>query len=203
MTQPIYCFGKINPFLLKFIKVISRVVLSPFFKIRINGLENIPEKGSFILLPKHQRWEDIPILGISINRSLYYMAKQELFGNFFSKRFISSLGGIPLDRTKPTKSRKSLELMIELINRGEGVVIFPEGTYYKGRIGKVRKGLIRIILSHCNVCFIPVGIEYSKSSGRTLARIEIGSQVFGDSFDKDVVLLSDYLMSEIARFSGL
>ncbi|MGD9159322.1 MAG: hypothetical protein PVG39_12995 [Desulfobacteraceae bacterium] len=47
------------------VKLTSGTILSPFFKIDIRGIDNIPEKESFVLLPGHQRREDIPLIAIS------------------------------------------------------------------------------------------------------------------------------------------
>ena len=68
----------------------------------------MPEKGPFILLPKHQRWEDIPIIDLALQKPLYYIAKYELFNNVLFRWFITSAGGIPLNRERPMESRRSL-----------------------------------------------------------------------------------------------
>lgn len=91
-----------NRLAVSIVKLASRAVLSPFFKINVRGIDNIPEKESFVLLTKHQRWEDIPLIAISIKRPLYFIAKKELFDSGFSKRFFAMLGGLPLDRNSPT-----------------------------------------------------------------------------------------------------
>jgi 1-acyl-sn-glycerol-3-phosphate acyltransferase len=185
----------------RIIRVITKVAFYPFFSIKIKGMENIPRKGSFILLPKHQRWEDIPLIGISIGRPLYYMAKHELFNNRISSWFISSLGGLPLNRTRPASSRKSMEWMIELVKKGEGVVIFPEGTYYKERMGPGHRGLIRMILSRLETVLIPVGIRYMKDRPRTPVRIGIGRPLCGGP-SSNIYEITDHVMKEIADLSG-
>jgi 1-acyl-sn-glycerol-3-phosphate acyltransferase len=194
--------GERRRILLDIIKVAAGFSFYPFFKIQVAGLENIPQRGPFILLPKHQRWEDIPILGISIKRPLYYIAKHELFKNYLSRWFISSLGGLPLDRRYPSKSRGSLETMIGLLRKGEGVVIFPEGTYSRGKMGSGHIGLIRMVFSRFSIPFIPVGIRYSIKAWRTQVKILIGMPVYVDPA-RGVNDLYDNIMKEIARLSGL
>ena len=93
--MPTSIFPERNSLAVSIVKLTSRAVLSRFFKINIRGIENIPANKSFVLLPKHQRWEDIPLIAISIERPLYFVAKQELFNNFLSKRLIAMLGGLP------------------------------------------------------------------------------------------------------------
>ncbi len=191
-----------SPFAVGLIRFASRVALCPFFNIQIAGLQNIPGKGSFILLPKHQRWEDTPILAITIKRPLYYIAKIELFNNPISGWFISSIGGIPLNRRRPTRSRHSFGAMLRLLEKGEGIVIFPEGTYFKERMGPGHSGLIRMIFSHLDTNFLPVGIRYIKGRGRILVKLSIGKSVRNESYG-DAQEITDYIMKEIARLSGL
>lgn len=199
MSTPI-C--KRSPFFYSFIRTLSRFVLFPGFRIQTEGLENLPAKGPFVLLPKHQRWEDIPLLAIAIPRPLYYIAKHELFMNRASNRFISSLGGIPLNRKEPLKSRYSMRYMMELLGKGEVIVVFPEGTYYRDLVGRGQTGLIRMILPRYSLPFIPVGINYSARKGRKPVRIRVGRSVFGDSTVNPREFI-DSIMKEIGRLSDL
>ncbi|MBW1900782.1 MAG: 1-acyl-sn-glycerol-3-phosphate acyltransferase [Deltaproteobacteria bacterium] len=180
----------------------GRIVLFPFFCLKIEGAENIPRKSAFVLLPKHQRWEDIPLVSLASPRPLYFVAKFELFKNPISSWFLKSVGGIPLNRQRPVESRNSLNLVIELLRRGEGIVVFPEGTYYKNRMGRGHSGLVRLILSRLSPPFIPVGVNYSRRGRRALVRIRFGEAFYADSEVSASVIL-DLMMKEIARLSGL
>ena len=184
------------------VKLISKAVLSPFFKSNIRGINNIPQKGSFVLLPKHNRWEDIPLIAISVQRPLYFVAKQELFNNSISRKLFAMLGGLPLDRSRPVRSRDTLMRVMQKINDGEGVVIFPEGTYYKNHIGPGHAGLIKMVHSNINTVFIPVGIKYAGTRLRKTIRIIFGNPVKNDYFKKPEELFA-FIMKEIAGLSGL
>lgn len=186
----------------RIIKLLARVLLKPFFRIEVSGAENLPVDRAFILLAKHQRWVDIPLLGIATPRPLYYIAKYELFENALSSWFCSALGGIPLNRQRPLESRRSLNATIELLEKGEGVVIFPEGTYYPGQMGPGQIGMVKFVLSRLKLPFIPVGINYTTRSWRVPVRIH-----FGKALNPESALPLDnffsHLMAEIAHLSGL
>lgn len=184
------------------IRTVSRILLSPFFCLETEGIENLPQKSAFVLLPKHQRWEDIPLVGLATPRPLYYIAKYELFKNPISSGFFKSLGGIPLNRQHPVESRHSIRSVIELLRKGEGVVVFPEGTYYRNRMGLGHKGMVRLILSRLSLPFIPVGVNYSRRGWRTLVRIKFGKASYADS-EMAVSAFHDFMMKEIAELSGL
>lgn len=177
MTPPV---RERNNAIVWFTKHLSKLCLTPFFRIKTEGLENVSKQRSFILTPKHQRWEDIPLLSIATPRPLYYIAKKELFINPFTGWVLSSLGGIPLSRSRPMESRESFKVMMERLREGEGVVIFPEGTYFKDRVGPGHSGMIKMIRSRIRIPFIPVGINYARTGSPTLVRIHFGKPVKDD-----------------------
>ncbi len=186
----------------RIVKAASKIVLAPFFRLEIEGTGKLPRNSAFILLPKHQRWADIPLVSLAVSRPLYYVAKYELFRNPISCCFLKSLGGISLHREKPLKSRHSLHTVIELLKEGEGVVVFPEGTYFKNAMGPGHPGMIRLILSRLDLPFFPVGIRYSSGGWRTLVRIRLGNAFYADSA-KPVDEFVDLMMNDLSRLSGL
>jgi 1-acyl-sn-glycerol-3-phosphate acyltransferase len=153
-------------------------------------------------LSKHQRWEDIPLLGLATPRPLYYIAKYELFKNVLSNWFFNSLGGIPINRQRPLESRRFLQATIELLKKGEGFVIFPEGTYYRNKMGPGQSGMVRFVLSRLTLPFIPVGINYATGRWRTRVCIH-----FGKAFHAEPALPASIfvnrMMKQIAALSGL
>jgi len=192
----------INPFFYSIVRVAARIVLAPFFAYRVEGRENVPWKSSFILLPKHQRWEDIPLLGLASPIPFYYVAKKELFMNRLSNWFMTSLGGIPLDRDRPLTSRNSIETVVGLLKGKAGVVVFPEGTYYKDAMGSGHVGLIRLIRGRMDVPFIPTGIRYSGEGMRKLVEIKFGNALHWESSTEPEVFL-EAAMQQIRILSGL
>ncbi|MDB4444099.1 1-acyl-sn-glycerol-3-phosphate acyltransferase [bacterium] len=183
-------------------RILAHIFLSPFFRIRTSGLEHLPKHRAFILLPKHQRWEDIPLLSIATPRYLYYIAKYELFANPVLGRFLFAVGGLPLNRTRPLESRQSLKVMVRYLKNGEVIVIFPEGTYFKDRVGAGHMGVIRLVRSRSRFLFIPVGIKYTKKFVRRHVQINFGEPIH----DEPTIRAEDLLhriMTEIARLSDL
>jgi 1-acyl-sn-glycerol-3-phosphate acyltransferase len=191
-----------NDLFLRFFKLFTKALLKPFFRIEVVGAEHLPGDCAFVLLSKHQRWEDIPLLGLATPRPLYYIAKYELFKNVFGSWFFHSLGGIPINRQRPLESRRFLQATIELLKKGEGFVIFPEGTYYRNKMGPGQIGMVRFVLSRLTLPFIPVGINYATGRWRTRVRIH-----YGNAFHAEPALPAnlfvDRMMRQIADLSGL
>lgn len=200
--QESWSFTKRRNWLFWATKMAGRVFLHLFFHLETLGRENLPKESAFVLLAKHQRWEDIPLLGLATPRALYYVAKYELFKNPLSNWFLGSLGGIPLNRQRPVASRRSLGAIIEYLKRGEGVVVFPEGTYYRNKMGPGRHGILRLVSSRVALPYIPVGIHYSEGGYRTRVKIHFGIPAFGDP-SIDVSGFLNQMMKEIAYLSEL
>jgi 1-acyl-sn-glycerol-3-phosphate acyltransferase len=191
-----------NEWVFHIIKFLARIILTPFFHIQVTGSENLPLNRAFILLVKHQRWEDIPLLSLATPRPLCYIAKYELFKNVLSNWFFNALGGVPINRQRPLESRRFLQATIELLEKGEGVVIFPEGTYYRNKMGPGQTGMVRFVLSRLALPFVPVGINYSAPGGRILVRINFGKPFYANStLSADTFV--DSMMEKIAQLSGL
>ena len=183
------------------VKLILKILLFPFFRLEVSGLQNLPRDSAFILLPKHQRWEDIPFTGFAVRRQLYFVGKQELFKNRFTDRFFKAIGGIPLNRLKPIESRRYLLASIRMLEKGEGLVVYPEGTYFRKRMGPGHTGMLRFILARLSLPLIPVGIRYCLAGWRIHVRVAIGRVTYQRPFEPADRLLVR-LMGEMAALSG-
>ncbi|SPD74885.1 Acyltransferase [uncultured Desulfobacterium sp.] len=195
--------GDRKDWLIRLSRIMAGAFFMPLFRLETEGVEHIPENGPFVLLPKHQRWEDVPIVGLATPRPLYFVAKNELFSNPFNAWFFRSLGGIPLNRQRPIESRQYLNAVVDQLMSGEGVVLFPEGTYFRERMGPGRTGLIRLILTRFSPPFIPIGLRYIRIGlMKTEVRVNFGRRVFSDT-EEPVNIFVDRVMKEIARLSGI
>ncbi len=183
-------------------RLLAGVVLKPFFRLTVSGTGNLPTEGGYVLLPKHQRWEDIPLLGLACPHPLYYVAKHELFASRPGSWFLKSLGGVPLHRANPLKTKRYLRDLIRLMSEGNPVAVFPEGTYYAGTVGRGQTGLVRFILKRCSPLFVPVGIAYAGGRGAYQVKIRFGRGCrVADAAQVDAFMA--HMMRRIADLSGL
>jgi 1-acyl-sn-glycerol-3-phosphate acyltransferase len=106
-----------------------RILLSPvlrlWFRVRISGSEQIPERGAAIIAPNHKSFLDAFFVGIATRRQVRYMAKSELFKGPLGWLLIR-LGAFPVIRGEADAD--ALESARLLLEQGEVLVIFPEGT---------------------------------------------------------------------------
>lgn len=127
----------------------ARTVLYPFFRwlspVKIYGRENIPEKGPFILCSNHTSMSD-PFFAMTIlNRQVFFMAKVELFKNWFVRFVISHIGVFSVDRGKGDMN--AINHAEDLIKDGKILGIYPEGTRHKeGPPHKAKSGIAYIAM---------------------------------------------------------
>ena len=163
---------KINP-VLGFIAmfVTQDVVLRFFFrkkKILKNGF-SIPINSSIIVAPTHRsRWDGL-ILTMAMGRRVtkkdcrFMVTKSEMRG--IQGWFLKRLGCFSINQLSPSLS--ALRYAIDLIEKGEQLVVFPEGKI--NRYGKklvLKEGLYRLARlaskKTTSIIIIPIGIAYSK-----------------------------------------
>ena len=183
------------------------LILGRRFVLKVEGLEFLPAQGPMIICPKHQRWEDIPMVGIAVPRCLHYIAKVELFRRPLQREFLSALGGVPVDRDRPRATLSSFKRLLPLLRDQAAIVLFPEGTYIRDGVGAGKHRLIQMLLRFQGqrgvglLSFGPVGLRYEKSADGYQVFLRLGPPLRAAQASQ-AKALTDTLMAEIARLSG-
>ena len=139
---------------------VGQVVLGiPLFlltRFQINGRENIPKQGPLLVIANHLSLADPPLLGISLERKLTFMAKKQLFRFRPIGYLIRSLGAFPVHRGQ--LDRQAIRQAHQVFANGLALVMFPEGM--RSRDGRLRPAFpgSALIALHCGVSILPVGI---------------------------------------------
>ena len=127
--------------------VIGRTLLMPIFKLlffyKINGKENVPDDGPYIICSNHLSNCDPVFLAITQKRQIYYMAKIELFKNPVMGWLYRHLGAFPVQRG--AGDGKAINEAENIVRDGKLLGIFIEGTRSKtGELGRAHAGAILI-----------------------------------------------------------
>ena len=101
-------------------------VLHTYFRIRIYGVEKVPQSGGLIAVSNHASYLDPPLLSNCVRRPVAFMAKEELFKTPGLKQAIELYGAYPVKRS--TGDRAALRAAIEAIESGWIAAIFLQGT---------------------------------------------------------------------------
>ena len=117
------------------------------FKIRVEGIENLPADGPVILASNHLSFSDSIFLPLMVKRKVTFVAKAEYFEQRRTAWFFRSMGQIPIKRGGGAASLRALESAKEVLDHGAIFGIYPEGTRSPdGRLYKGRTGVARLAL---------------------------------------------------------
>lgn len=130
-----------------------------WMRLTVEGRENIPATGAFILAPVHRSNLDTPIASICTKRRLRYMGKDSLWKHQPARWLLSALGGFPVDRA--AADREAITRSIDLASR-EPLVLFPEGERKSGSVVQPLKDGAVFIAAKAGVPIVPVGIGGSE-----------------------------------------
>jgi len=101
-----------------------------WFRIEIQGREHLPAEGAYVVSPIHRSNLDTPVLSAITTRRLRYMGKESLWRSRALGWLLTALGGFPVQRG--TADREALKAGLACLERGEPLVMFPEGTRQVG-----------------------------------------------------------------------
>ena len=138
------------------------------FKLKVEGIENLPVKKPYIITPNHASYIDgfavAAALPMSIFKQLYILGLQKYFRGPL-KYFAKLAHVIPIDRE--TYLHKAIQISFYVLKNGKSLLIFPEGSRsFDGEIMEFKKG-VGILALEFNAPLIPT---YIKGSFEVLAR---------------------------------
>jgi 1-acyl-sn-glycerol-3-phosphate acyltransferase len=93
-----------------------------------------------ILASNHLSFLDPPLVGSPVARMCRFLARSTLFKNRLFGRYLLSLGVVPVDRDGGGPA--GLKTALRLLEEGQALVLFPEGTRSAdGRLQPARPGI--------------------------------------------------------------
>ena len=148
----------------RFVRAADRLVCAKvLFRIEVHGRENIPATGAFVLAPgAHRSNIETFVVSVVTKRRMRFMGKDTLWKHPAPDWFFSSLGGFPIHRDGA--DREALSQTLDLLEQGEPVVMFPEGTRRTGPTidpEHMRDG-VAYVASRAQIPIVPVGIGGSE-----------------------------------------
>lgn len=150
---------------LVFYRVVRAVVVGfsrLFWRLTIEGVEHVPTKGAFVLSPVHRSNIDTLVVAAVTKRRLRFMGKHSLWKIGPIGKVLSALGGFPVHRG--TADREALRRCIDVVQAGEPLVVFPEGTRQSGpQVQPLFEGAA-YIATRTGVPVVPVGIGGSEAA---------------------------------------
>jgi 1-acyl-sn-glycerol-3-phosphate acyltransferase len=186
------------------ISLLSNIAL----RRRVVGKHNVP-RGACIIVANHVNLLDSPIIGVSLRRRAYFLAKEELFRSPVFGWLARHFGAFPV--AKGRLNRQAGRKSLELLSRGQAIIIYPEGRRSNdGRLGRAYPGAV-LLAAKTGAPILPVGITGTRQLiGKWwFLRRPVITLNIGESFElppinskmdrQSTARLCDEVMSHIAR----
>ncbi len=149
--------------LYSFLTCLAKVLLRIFFRLKIVGAENIPQKEGCIIVSNHVSFLDPIVIAAVCFRKINFLARESLFKNYFFGKLLRSVNVIPLVRN--SSDFKALKRALNNLKEGGVTALFPQGT--RGGNWQRIKGGAGFLAQQANVCIIPA---YIKGTDKALPR---------------------------------
>ena len=150
-------------------KICGNIFCWVFFRLKVDGIENIPRRGAVILAANHISWLDPPLVALKVPRKVAFVSKTTFHKNFLTRPIIKSIGIIPLRQHNGTVGMLST---IKSLRKGIPLVIFPEGTRnYSGKQFLPASPGVSLLAEGAKAPVVPIYIEGTDKALPKRARI--------------------------------
>ncbi len=180
----------------------------PGVKVRIEGVENIDSRHTYIFASNHASQYDIFSFQGYFPHDFRWIAKKELFKLPLFGRAMHRIGYIPMDRSHGREALKSLDQASKCIAGGKSVLIFPEGTRSpSGHLQPFKGGAVLLAIK-AKVPIVPMAFNGSYEvlpKGRLIPRkgeivLRIGTPISTEQFkSSDKQHLAETLQLAVAK----
>ena len=133
---------------------LAQIVILPLFNafvtMRLKPGSTLPTEGPFIVAPNHYSEIDPVVMGVAVwklGRTPRFLAKASLFRIPVLGFYLRKTGQIPVERE--ARGNSAIDAAHQLMNSGQGVIVYPEGTLtrqpelwpMRGKSGAIRMAL--------------------------------------------------------------
>jgi len=119
-------------------KILFGALAKVLFRLKVEGLENLPKEGGFILAANHASSLDPFIIIAAIPRYMRWLVIYEYYDLWYLRRLLRWMGLIRVENSLPREAFRTLL-------QGGIVGLFPEGRRtWDGRLGRARRGAVSL-----------------------------------------------------------
>ncbi len=141
----IYIYTLVPEFLMRFL---SWILVNTLYRIRLDGIDRIPDEGPALLVCNHVSFMDALIIGGSVRRPVRFVMYYKIFNIPLLSFIFRTAKAIPIAGYKenPELLAKAFEEVDKELAEGNLVCIFPEGGLTKdGEIAEFKSGVEKIL----------------------------------------------------------
>lgn len=140
------------------LRFVARPTLRLLYGARIDGAHHVPAEGGAIISPNHRSFFDSPLVMAMCPRPVVFLGKAEYMDRWTTRFLFPAAGMVPIKRTGAKSSMAALETAAGLLDDGNLVGIYPEGTRTRdGLLHRGHTGVAHLAMM-TGAPIIPVGI---------------------------------------------
>ena len=149
-----------KPIALPLLFLLTRVFRVGFTRVRVSGLEHLPQNGAFLICPNHQSFLDPVFVGsvlpYRVFKNLFSVGAVEYFETPFTMWVARTVNCVPVD--PDSNLVPAMQAGAFGLTHGKTLVLFPEGERsIDGSVKKFKKGG-PILARHLQVPIVPVAL---------------------------------------------
>ncbi len=133
------------------------VIYDMCFRGEVEGLENLPKNGAFLIASNHASHLDPPIVGGQVSRQMCFFARKTLWKPGIASWWLDEVGTIPVDRDGGSDVA-AIKRVLRALADNKALILFPEGTRTPdGRLQPAKPG-VGLIACRTQVPVVPARI---------------------------------------------
>jgi acyl-[acyl-carrier-protein]-phospholipid O-acyltransferase/long-chain-fatty-acid--[acyl-carrier-protein] ligase len=142
------------------VRLVLWLATHSIYRIRVEGRENVPERGGALFVSNHMSLVDALLLIGSTDRPIRFLIFKDIYDHPLIHPFARMLRTIPISsHLRPREMILSLRIASDAIRAGEVVCIFAEGQVTRiGQMLPFRRGFERI-MKGVDAPIVPVNLD--------------------------------------------
>lgn len=180
--------GEVFPTTYRIGAALSRHIGRVFFRVRYEGIENVPATGGGILAPNHVSFLDPMLIACRVERPMVFIAHELFFTKRFLGTWLRQAGGFPV--ASGGESTGAIREVLRELKAGRLLGMFPEGTRsWDGDLLPAMAG-VGLLVAATDVPVIPVYVDGAYAAWPRHRRFPLPRQVtirFGEPVQLDEI----------------
>ena len=142
--------------LYRVLRALAHAINRAYWRVEVDGADKVPGSGPVILAPVHRSFMDFFVVSEVTARKIFYMTKEEMWKTPVLGRFLDAVGAFPVQRD--AADRVALERAQDVLERGEALILFPEGTRRAGPVVDDLLDGAAFLAARTGAPIVPIGI---------------------------------------------